>query len=110
MSDFDPLTIEDAVSYRRRFYIGTRCMALAEDGPWSSLESANDPETAASDAISDILTGLFGPAGTISYTEGDTRYEFNFRDEAIEAATRLLADAMESWRGDAEDYIDGEAV
>ncbi len=106
MSTFDPHTLEDQTMYRRRAYIGGRCMALASDGPWSSRESADDPETAAADAISDILTAVFGPAGT--YTGEETLRRD--RDEAVEAAAALLFHALQSWKGDAEDYIEAVIV
>lgn len=105
-NEFDPSTLDEdgAATYRKRVYIGERCMALAHGGP----APADDRETAASDAISDILTALYGPAGTYRYESEEVldkslpRYQM--RPDAQHAARTLLQDALESWYGDAEDY------
>lgn len=107
---FDPNTLlGGAESYRRREAIGHRCMVLAFDGPWSAFDRLDqiarpyppvhedDIEAAASDAISDILTALYGPAGTWSD-------HFHARQNAREAARNLLDRAYRSYDGDAEDY------
>lgn len=85
---------------RRRSFIGDRCIALAQDGPWSALErvSDEDRETYARDAIADILTALYGPAG--KYDGDDVKHD----DATCQKAEVLLHGAMDSWTGDAEDY------
>ena len=62
-------------------------------------EDGEEPDTAASDLISDILTALFGPAGT--YTFGGER---NDDGDAGQNAQAFLDRAFRSWEGDAEDY------
>jgi hypothetical protein len=86
---------------RRRAAIGLRCIALAHDGPWTALEDVNeeDRETAASDAISDILTALFGPPGTTTCGGHIT-----LGSDALVGAQRFLRRAFHSYEGDAEDY------
>jgi len=92
---------EGAEQLRRRAAIGDRCMALAHDGPWTALGwvEGEDRETAASDAVSDILTALFGPAGTDSIGNGITLDPF-----ALNEARRVAENALRSYEGDAEDY------
>lgn len=64
------------------------------------IVSNDEPETAASDAVSHILTALFGPAGTSS-PDGAITYD----DDAISRAHDFVQNALASWRGDAEDYV-----
>jgi len=66
---------------------------------WGRPVEGDDRESAAKDAISDILTALLGPAGTISY--GGT---VALNDWNVNEASRILYWAQESYHGDAEDY------
>lgn len=94
-------------SLRRRAYIGHRCIALAHDGPWTAqeeVEGAEDRETYATDAISDILTALYGPAGVHRQTADGDGWVPEYNDERCDEARRLVERAVESWIGDAEDY------
>jgi hypothetical protein len=61
-----------------------------------------DDETNAADAISDILTELYGPAGV--YRKDSDGYQRVNDDEAELKANALLDRALGSWLGDAEDY------
>lgn len=60
---------------------------------------ANDPETDASDVVSNILTALFGPAGVSTLGGSIEPREF-----AVNEARRFIERAFSSWEGDAEDY------
>jgi len=72
---------EDGREYfSRRQDIGRRALALADD---------NDDQTNAADVISDILTAVYG----------DPRNPTTLAD-----ANALLARAINSYQGDAEDY------
>ena len=59
----------------------------------------DEPETMATDAISNILTALFGPEGWHN-DEGAYRPHVN----ALDKARELLDQALDSYQGDAEDY------
>lgn len=89
----------------RRKVIGEICIAAAQRGDGTPVTQADfnhrddDIETAASDAISDILTAVFGHAGI-----WDGQASIIHDDEAIAAARALLDRAMRSYLGDAEDY------
>lgn len=62
-----------------------------------------DAEMAASDAISDVLTRLFGYAGY--YVENHDGGSGLVNNEfALNEARRVIERAYESWAGDAEDY------
>jgi hypothetical protein len=87
-----PLTPDAKATLERRKAVGVACLSFTDEG--------NDPETAASDAISDILTELFGPAGTY----GEDYRTIKYNDEALENARALLDRALRSYAGDAEDY------
>lgn len=86
------LTHESRRTLSRRVRRGERAIALHPDDL--------DRETRASDIVSDILTALFGPAGT--YTFGGSR---NDDGDAGQNAQDFLDAAFRSWEGDAEDYI-----
>jgi hypothetical protein len=58
-----------------------------------------DTETAASDAVANILTALFGAAGAF-----DTHGSLISDPLAEVHAAKFLTRALGSWRGDAEDY------
>lgn len=102
MSSFDPSILDEnsRAIYDRRAGIGLYALTLGDDP---------QDETNASDVIADILTAMYGPAATSSFDEGDTRYETRTRLSAHKAAETLLDHALRSWKGDAEDYIEGEA-
>ena len=77
----------------RRTAVGEACLEAA------CPHGGEDDETAASDAISDILTRLFGPFGAYNSDNGD------FVSGADEVAVRAFLDGcMESYMGDSEDY------
>lgn len=101
MATFDDSILDEnsRASYEQRRDLGLEALALVGE----------DEETDPTDIISDILTAVVGPAGTYSFTEGDTRYEPRTRLAAIRAAQSLLDRALCSWQGDAEDYIEGRA-
>lgn len=85
---------------------GERC--IYEAGGWTAdgrRIEGEDRETAASDAISDILTALFGPAGTYSNPEHGIG-KLNPNEFALNEARRLVEHAFRSWEGDAEDYTE----
>ena len=77
------------------------------------VSPAEELETAASDTISDILTAVFGAAGTSRpWADGEVRSgneAVTYRERAIERAQGLLAHALRSWEGDAEDYTREDA-
>lgn len=95
------LTVEAQRTLDRRKEIGESCIALANIG------GGEEPETGASDAISDILTALFGPAGT-NVPEGDSWTE-EYNAGALEEARHLLDHALASYEGDVEDYYSESA-
>jgi hypothetical protein len=59
----------------------------------------DDLEFAARDVISDVLTAVLGPAGSVSVDA-----EIEYDEDTISRAHNLLYRALESYRGDAEDY------
>lgn len=77
---------------QRRIDMGNACLRAVD--PSMSLDS----ETAAKDAISNIVTVVVGPPGVSDFNGIALNYE------ALERAGNLLDDAFESWKGDAEDY------
>lgn len=84
----------------RRVDIGEKCLcAVAGTG---IVPDEGDRETLAVDAISDILTALYGPAGYYMPTEVTT-------DEDVMAQARsLVARALRSYMHDNEDYAPAE--
>ena len=79
--------------------LGNRAIELAFDG--------EDFDTAAKDVISDILTARFGPAGKlVDVINPDGRARVELDREAVENATALVDDALQSYFGDAEDYAE----
>ena len=97
MQDLDTDSLE---TLERRSEIGVRCTEIAHG---SVPVPAEDRETAAKDAISDILTALYGPCGTYKWVEGEPS-RFVPNDGAEIEAQNLLDAAFDSWAGDAEDY------
>ena len=99
---FDASSLDDnsREQYERRVEWGTKAIELGDDG---------DPETQASDIISDMLTALYGPSGVYVFLapSGLGRGRYEGRDEARAQAWALLARALESWEGDSEDYTRG---
>ena len=79
---------------------GERAMLLV----WGSEPHEDDRYSAATDAISDILTVMVGPAGVTVEAPGPS-YNVEHDGEALDKARELLDDALRSWEGDAEDYI-----
>lgn len=101
MLSSNQLTADSLDQLERRSEIGVDCILLAHGGEGELL--AEERETYAKDAISDILTALFGAAGSyVANHDGETglipeRF-------ALNEARRLVEEAFESWTGDAEDY------
>ena len=62
----------------------------------------DEARTGATDAISNILTYIVGPAGVTE--ESAKGYNVVHDPDALDAARELLDDALRSWEGDAEDY------
>lgn len=79
------MTHEGRVAFTRRAMIGARCIEAAHG---RAVTNDEDRETAATDAISDILSALYGPPSG--------------RRDGEEAA--LLDRALRSYWGDYEDY------
>lgn len=79
----------------RRIELGRQAIELGDD---------NDPETDASDVISDMLTALYGPEG---WHDEEGRYHPN--GDAHQQAMGLLDRALRSYEGDAEDYTKDDA-
>lgn len=82
----------------RRKDLGEKCLRLVHGNP----VHPEDRESAASDAISDILTAMYGPAGTT--VESDGRYQVVLNGKTLDKARELLDHALRSYEGDAEDY------
>jgi hypothetical protein len=73
---------------------------------WGPEPLNEERESAAADAISDILTALYGPAGHYEDTGPDEIAGFYavWNETALRQAEAMLSRSEESWRGDAEDY------
>jgi hypothetical protein len=95
------LDTDSQETLERRVAIGDRCIVIAHDGldAEAYYMEGEDRETYAKDAISDILTALYGPEGV--HTVGCS-YESN--GDAGQNAQALLDAAFDSYAGDAEDY------
>jgi hypothetical protein len=65
-----------------------------------------DRYSAGSDAVSYILTALFGPAGFYQYdaAQDESTPRPVMHSDRYGEAVEFVARALESWRGDAEDY------
>lgn len=72
---------------------------------WGRWLVDGERESAAADAISDILTAVFGPSGTTNY-DGKIEHDELAQSEAQE----LLDRAMRAYQGDAEDYYPDATV
>ena len=91
----------------KRAAVGDRCCAIAWEGLDTEsyyIDNEEDRECAAKDAISDVLTTLFGPAGVYRLVEGNDDSDYEPNHGAQEAARNLLNLALDAWYGDAEDY------
>lgn len=64
----------------------------------------------AKDAISNILTALFGPAGKWSERDEKGRGKVELDSNAVEDASALIDAALQSYFGDAEDYVEDEPL
>jgi len=87
----------------RRQRLGNEILALAWRDPFTNDE---DRELAAKDAISDVLTAVFGPAGTTIFPELPGTGQTVVDDKAKNDAAALLLAALDSYLGDAEDYVE----
>ena len=95
------LAVDSQEQLDRRIEVGRACIAKAAGRAVDTDEE--DYETFASDAISDILTAVLGPRGIFN------RNGLLVGGPAIvEQATDLLDHSLNSWVGDAEDYIVGD--
>jgi hypothetical protein len=101
MHDFDHGSSE----YEGRVEIGAKCIELAAGpGEGGFDEMAEDRETYGGDAVSDILTALFGPAGHCVEGEESGPVKRVWNDEARREAEAFLDHCLRSWEGDSEDY------
>ena len=98
------LTSESQAKLDERVGIGTALIKSA----WCGRVERGDEDftTAAKDAISNILTALFGPAGHWIYDEGNpvSGVSLVTDADAYADASSLVDDALQSYFGDAEDY------
>jgi hypothetical protein len=91
------LTRDSQTTLDRRVDIGMKCLCAAQGS--GVIPDESDRETLAADAISDILTALYGPAGYYLPREVTT-------DEEVMAQARALVNrAVRSFMRDNEDYI-----
>lgn len=67
-----------------------------------------DDDTAAKDLVSDILTALFGPAGKFTPRSDGSTFKEELDDAACDNARAFVLAALDSYFGDAEDYIEKE--
>lgn len=101
-----PALAHGADSLAKRASVGEQCLGIAWQGNPDERVEGDDRESAARDAISDILTAMCGPAGTFGGPrDGEGRLVRVWNDEARNDATALLASALVSWEGDSEDYL-----
>lgn len=89
------------MSFNMRRRRGERMIANSAGYAYSKIDE-DDREAFASDAVSDILTALFGPAG--GYKPQDGPVEIVMNRAAIEEADEFLSRCLRSYEGDAEDY------
>jgi hypothetical protein len=82
-------------TFKKRAEIGEACIVAA----FSGQTHDEDREMYARDAVSNILTALFGKAGA-----RNDRGEIRYSSEARANAENFLSACLRSWRGDAEDY------
>lgn len=86
----------------RRKDVGLACIEEAAGHPVTEDDN-EELETYASDAISDILTAVYGPAGHYTWRPEGVGLRVD-NTEALDNAQGLLSHAMRSYEGDAEDY------
>jgi hypothetical protein len=84
---------------KRRARIGEECITAA--GYFTAMV---DRETSGKDAVSDILTALFGRSGQYRLVAGNDDTEPEDNQQAQQQARAFLDSAFTSWLGDAEDY------
>ena len=98
----------------KRIAIGDRCIAIAAEGVDSDSyyveDAAEERETHASDAVSDILTALFGAAGTWDEASRTPDGRAHIVHDFVKHGTakEFLDHCLQSWIGDAEDYFSGD--
>lgn len=94
---------------RRRRECGLGFILLRADVTREAGEAldAVDVHSFAMDAVSNILTTLFGPAGGYQQTDGLPNVVYNV--EAIRDAGAFLGAALRSYKSDAEDYEVGQS-
>ena len=101
------LTEESQANLDERKAVGRECIEVAAgDFPARAGVADDERETYGLDAVGDILTELFGPAGYMK-DDGEEAHTFEQVDnhEAISAAEDFMRRAVTAWEGDAEDYI-----
>lgn len=77
---------------------GLACLTEA----WGREPQGEDVNCAASDAIADVLTALFGAAGYCE--QGEDGWHVRLNEERVAEARHMALRGFESWLGDAEDY------
>lgn len=87
---------EGSDDLERRIAIGAACIAEAR-----GEGTDDDPETYGSDAISNILTAIFGPYGAYNSDNGDFVQSESVNQEVV---MEFLRGCLESYMGDSEDY------
>ena len=98
MSETVTLTADSQRKLDERVSHGIQAVKLVNNG--ADLTLPEEREMAARDAISDILTALWGAPGYWKMGQGVRPNAF-----ALNEARRVVEEAFTSWEGDAEDYI-----
>jgi hypothetical protein len=102
------LTPESQAKLDVRIQRGRALIAKAWDVA-AIIDNEDDFDSASRDAISDILTARFGAAGKLTddgFPNQRTRVVLN--SVAVEDASALMDAALQSYFGDAEDYVEAD--
>ena len=75
---------------------------------WGRPVEDEERESAAKDAVSDILTSLFGAAGSYFDPGPGKPWALRPNELALNDARAFIERAFESWVGDAEDYAEAD--
>jgi hypothetical protein len=81
--------------------VGNQCIGIAAGD--ARTVTPDERETYASDAVADILTALFGPAGSYVVRDDAPSQRVWSKDKLAEARA-FLDRCYRSWEGDSEDY------
>ena len=105
------LTADSALTLAKRREVGAKAIVAASGGKGYPrahdalvLMHEEDRETYAKDVISDVLTALFGPAGTFKKASDGDGWVLYPNEFALNEARRVIEEAFRSYEGDAEDY------